>query len=82
MKTLFTGAILLLLQGCIYQSVDEIDIELANKLCKNNQGVQSINIYAGVSTNVVCKDGIGQSFSPIAKDLHITNKTGNLAIQK
>lgn len=58
MKTLFTAAILLLLQGCIYQSVDEIDIQLANQLCKDNQGVQRINIYPGVSANVVCRDGI------------------------
>lgn len=82
MKTLLPAAILLLLQGCIYQSVDEIDIKIANEKCKNNQGVASINIYAGVSTSVLCKDGINQSFSPIAKDLYIKNKVENLAPQK
>jgi len=41
MKILFTSAILLLLQGCIYQSVDEVDIKLATEKCKNNEGIFS-----------------------------------------
>ena len=82
MKNIITAGILLLLQGCFYQSVDETDIKLANEKCKNNNGVKSITIYAGVSTAVECKDGITQSFSPIAKDLDIKNKAGNLATQK
>ncbi|HIF18285.1 MAG TPA: hypothetical protein EYG50_00875 [Cycloclasticus sp.] len=82
MKTLFTAAILLLLQGCFYQSVDDVDIKLANEKCKNNNGVKSITIYAGVSTAVECQDGITQSFTPIGKDLAIKNKANNLAIKK
>ncbi|PHS73748.1 MAG: hypothetical protein COB22_00650 [Cycloclasticus sp.] len=82
MKILFTASILLLLQGCFYQSVDETDIKIANEKCKNNQGVKSITIYAGVSTAVECRDGITQSFSPIAKDLDIKNEAGNLANKK
>jgi len=82
MKILFTTAILLLLQGCIYQSIDEVDIKLANEKCKNNQGVKEINIYAGVSTSVICRDGVKSSFSPIAKDLAISNEANNLANKK
>ncbi|PCI20828.1 MAG: hypothetical protein COB62_04230 [Piscirickettsiaceae bacterium] len=82
MKTLITAAILLLLQGCFYQSVDETDIKLANEKCKDNQGVRKITIYAGVSTVVECSDGIRQSFSPIAKDLDIRNASNNLANKK
>jgi len=82
MKILFTAAILLLLQGCIYQSIDEVDIKLANEKCVNNQGVKEINKYAGVSTSVICRDGVKYSFSPIAKDLAISNKANNLATQK
>ena len=82
MKILFTSAILLLLQGCIYQSVDEVDIKLATEKCKNNEGIKEINKYAGVSTAVVCKDGVKYSFSPIAKDLAISNKANNLANKK
>lgn len=82
MKKLFTVTILLLLQGCIYQSVDETDIKLANEKCKNNQGVRSINKYAGISTVVVCRDSFKQSFSPIAKDLSLKNEADNLATKK
>ncbi|ORU91718.1 MAG: hypothetical protein A6F72_02975 [Cycloclasticus sp. symbiont of Poecilosclerida sp. N] len=78
MKTFFMAAILLLLQGCFYQSVDDVDIKLANERCQNNNGVKSITIYAGVSTAVKCKNGITQSFSPIAKDLSISNEANNL----
>ncbi|PCH83477.1 MAG: hypothetical protein COB26_03630 [Piscirickettsiaceae bacterium] len=82
MKLFFSALILLLLQGCFYQSVDETDIKLANEKCKNNGGVKKITIYAGVSTAVECRDGITQSFSPIAKDLSIKNEAGNLANKK
>jgi hypothetical protein len=82
MKNIITAGILLLLQGCFYQSVDETDIKLANEKCKDNNGVKSITIYAGVSTAVECKDGITKSFSPIAKELDIKNKAGNLATKK
>jgi len=78
MKTFFIAAILLLLQGCLYQSVDDVDMKLAHEKCKNNNGVKSITIYAGVSTAVECKDGITQSFSPIAKDLSVSNEANNL----
>lgn len=82
MKLLFSALILLLLQGCFYQSVDETDIKLANEKCKDNNGVKTITIYAGVSTAVECRDGITQSFSPIAKDLSISNEAGNFANKK
>ena len=82
MKKLFTATILLLLQGCIYQTVDETDIKLANEKCKNNQGVGSIHKYAGISTVAVCRDGIKQSFSPTTKELSLKNEADNLAIKK
>lgn len=82
MKNILTVAILLLLQGCFYQSVDDTDIKLANEKCKNNGGVKTITIYAGVSTAVQCKDGIKQSFSPIAKELDIKNEAENRATKK
>ncbi|ORU91980.1 MAG: hypothetical protein A6F70_01470 [Cycloclasticus sp. symbiont of Bathymodiolus heckerae] len=82
MKTFFIASILLLLQGCLYQSVDDVDILLANEKCIKNGGVSSIDIFAAVSTIVECKDGTSHSFSPIAKDLYITNKANNLASPK
>ncbi len=82
MKTIFFASILLLLQGCLYQSVDDIDIILANEKCKVNGGVRSIDIFAAISTVVECQDGTNHTFSPIAKDLYSTNKANNLVIQK
>ncbi|ORU89716.1 MAG: hypothetical protein A6F71_01775 [Cycloclasticus sp. symbiont of Poecilosclerida sp. M] len=82
MKNILFAVIFLSLQGCAFQSVDHIDIEIANQLCKNNQGVDKIQIYAMVSTAVYCMDGVKYSFSPIAKDLKQKNEANNLAIKK
>lgn len=82
MKPFLILSILLLLQGCFYQSVDHVDMTLAEEKCINSGGVISITIYAGVSTVVECSNGVSQSFSPIAKDLYISNKENNLATQK
>jgi len=82
MKNIFIASILLLLQGCLYQSVDDIDITLANEKCVDNGGIKSIEIYAAVSTVVQCQDNTSQSFSPIAKDLYISNNANNLALPK
>lgn len=82
MKILLSVSILLLLQGCIYQSVDEIDIKLSQQLCLNNKGVKRITIFAGVATTVKCKDGISKSFSVVGKDHSIENEKNNLANKK
>lgn len=78
MKKFLLISILPLITGCIYQTVDEVDLKLANDLCKNNEGVKSLHRYVGVATNVICKDGTKFSYTAIGKDLSIENEAKNL----
>jgi putative hemolysin len=46
MKLLLTAIAILLLQGCLYQSVDITDIKKADQYCSTRGGVKAITVHA------------------------------------
>lgn len=56
MKALTLLTSILALSGCVYQTVDYLDLEAATRACKDRGGVKIISESFLASTNVKCFD--------------------------
>lgn len=55
-KLLLIVLFLPFVQGCLYQTVNKSEVDLANKYCENKGGLDYIKEGFGGATTIVCED--------------------------
>lgn len=63
-KLILTLTTASLLTGCMYQSLDNSDLEQALKVCRGVENIRYINSYADGSEWIACKDSAALKLWP------------------